>query len=291
MTSLRTAEPILESNPLLEPNPFHHMIEELFHIGSFSISPFGPMLVAALFAAFWQLRRTMRILGIGDDAGEDASTLIFIVGLCGILGGKVYYAAVIGEWQDLFSRAGLVWYGAFIGGFLAMLWSIRYLQLPFARTFDATGPGLALGYAVGRMGCFLVGDDYGKPSDLPWAMKFKVGLPRTTPENLEYAFGVQTPPELVDADGFVAVHPTQLYETGAALVIWGISLWLLRRGVRPGSLFLSVVALLGVERFLVEFVRAKDDRFFGDYTLAQVISLVVVVAATVAALRNRSEDP
>ncbi|MCP3961708.1 MAG: prolipoprotein diacylglyceryl transferase [bacterium] len=264
------------------------MIEELFHIGDFAISPFGPMLVLALFAAFWQLRRSMRRLGIGDAAGEDASTLIFVVGVCGILGGKVYYAAVIGDWHDLYSRAGIVWYGAFIGGFLALLWAIRYLKLPFARAFDATAPGLALGYAVGRIGCFLVGDDYGIPSDLPWAVKFEVGLPPTTAENLRYSFGVETPPELIDVDGFVAVHPTQLYETAAALVIWGISLWLLKRGVRPGNLFCTVVVLLGCERFLVELVRAKDDRYFGDFTLAQVISASIVVLALIATLRNRS---
>ena len=263
------------------------MIDELFSIGTFSISPFGPLLVAALFVAFWQLRRTMRYYQIGDAAGEDASFIVFTVGVCGILGGKIYYAVVIGDWHDLYSRAGLVWYGAFIGGILALLWSIRRLRLPLARTLDAAAPGIALGYGVGRIGCFLVGDDYGIPSDLPWAMKFKLGLPRTTAENLRAAFGIETPPELIDAQGFVAVHPTQLYETTAALVIFGLSLWLMRTGLRPGNLFLTVIALLSCERFLVEFVRAKDDRYFGDFTLAQLISAVVVITAVVMALRNR----
>ena len=263
------------------------MIEELFHIGSFSITPFGVMLVLSLFSAYWQLWRTMRHYGIGDE--EDASALVFTVGLSGILGAKIYYAILNGDWHALYSRAGIVWYGAFIGGFFALLWTIRRRRLPFARTFDATAPGLALGYAVGRVGCFLVGDDYGVPTALPWAVKFKVGLPPTTADQLAYSFGVETPPELVDAEGWVAVHPTQLYETAAALVIWGVTLALLRRGrVAPGNLFLTAVALLAVERFGVEFLRAKDDRFFGDFTLAQGISVVILIAAVAFAWRNRA---
>ncbi len=264
------------------------MIEELFHIGSFSISPFGVMLVASLFSAFWQLRKTMQHYQIGDE--EDASSLIFWVGLCGILGGKVYYAILNRDPGMIFDRAGIVWYGAFIGGFLALLLTVWRRRLPFARTFDATAPGLALGYGVGRIGCFLVGDDYGVPTSLPWGMVFKVGLPRTTAENLRHSFGVDTPPELIDAEGWVAVHPTQLYESAAGFIIWGIILVLLRRGgVKPGNLFLTTVALLTFQRFLVEFVRAKDDRFFGDYTLAQAISLVILIAAITAVLRIRAQ--
>ncbi len=262
------------------------MIEELFSIGSFSISPFGVMLVLSLFAAYWQLRRAMSHYGIGGE--EDASTLVFTVGLCGILGGKVYYAILNGDWRLLFDRAGIVWYGAFLAGFVALLVTIRRRGLPFARTFDTTAPGLALGYCVGRIGCFLVGDDYGMPTSLPWAVKFKVGLPRTTADNLRQVFGVETPPELIDAEGWVAVHPTQLYESGAALAIWGVVLLMMRRNVRPGNLFVTTVALLAVERFLVEFVRVKDDRFFGDYTLAQAISLTILVAALVTVWRNRA---
>ncbi len=261
------------------------MIEELFSIGSFSISPFGVMLVASLFAAYWQLHRAMRHYGIGGE--EDASSLVFAVGLCGILGGKVYYAILNGDWRLIFDRAGIVWYGAFLAGFVALLVTVRRKELPLARTFDATAPGLSLGYCVGRVGCFLVGDDYGMPTDLPWGTVFKVGLPRTTADNLRAVFGVETPPELVDAEGWVAVHPTQLYESAAALAIWGVVLWLMRRNVKPGNLFLTAVSLLAVERFAVEFLRVKDDRFFGDYTLAQAISLAVLAAALVAVWRNR----
>ena len=261
------------------------MIEALFHIGSFPISPFGVMLVASLFAAYWQLRKTMQHFQIGDE--EDASAIIFAAGFCGILGGKIYYAILFSDWRLLFDRAGIVWYGGFIGGFLALAWTLHRRQLPFARTLDATAPGLALGYAIGRIGCFLVGDDYGRPTDLPWGTVFKVGLPRTTADNLRNIFGVETPPELIDAEGWVAVHPTQLYETLAGLVIWGVALWLLRRGVFPGGLFLTVAGLLATERFLVEFLRVKDDRFLGDFTVAQLISLTIVIVTVIVAWRRR----
>ncbi len=270
------------------------MIEELFHIGNFSISPFGVMLVASLSVAYWQLRKAMQFYQIGDD--EDASAIIFAAGFFGILGGKVYYAILSNDWHLLFDRAGIVWYGGFIGGFLALLWTLRRRQLPIARTFDATAPGLALGYGVGRIGCFLVGDDYGRASDLPWATVFKVGLPPTTADNLRRSFGVETPPELVGADGWVAVHPTQLYETAAGLLIWGIALWLMRRGrnqgrdMVPGMLFLAVSAMLAAERFLVEFVRVKDDRFLGDFTIAQLISVLIVLTTLVIAWRRRQVE-
>ncbi|MEM7585075.1 MAG: prolipoprotein diacylglyceryl transferase [Acidobacteriota bacterium] len=271
------------------------MIEELFSIGSFSVSPFGFMLVLSLSAAYWQLRKMMQYYQIGDE--EDASSLIFAAGFFGILGGKIYYAILFSDWRLLFDRAGIVWYGGFIGGFLAVMWTLYRRKLPVARTFDATAPGLALGYAVGRVGCFLVGDDYGRPTDLPWGMVFKVGLPRTTEDNLRNIFGVETPPELVDPDGWVAVHPTQLYETAGGLMIWGFALWLLNRGrkagrdMAPGMLFLIVIALLSVERFLVEFVRVKDDRVLGDFTVAQAISLVILLVTAVVAWRRRQAEP
>ncbi len=265
------------------------MIEELFHIGKFSISPFGVMLVLSLFLAFWQLRKTMQHYQIGNE--EDASSLVFAAGLFGILGGKTYYAILNGDWRLLFDRAGIVWYGAFIAGLLALLVTIRRRRLPFARTFDATAPGIALGYGVGRIGCFLVGDDYGVPTSLPWGTVFKVGLPPTRADSLLRNFGVETPPELIDAEGWVAVHPTQLYETAAGLIIWGVTLLLLRRGtILPGNLFLTAISLLATERLLVEFLRAKDDRFFGDYTLAQAISLLILLAALIAIWRARSRE-
>ena len=266
------------------------MIEELFSIGSFSISPFGVMLVLALLAAYWQLQKGMRVAGIGDE--EDASAIVFACGLGGILGGKLYYAALVGDWRMIFDRAGIVWYGSLIAGAIVFAWTMRRRNLPYAPTFDAAAPALALGYAVGRVGCFLVGDDYGVPTDLPWGIEFRVGLPPTTAGVLRSHFGVDVPADIPD-DAFLAVHPTQLYTTFAALLIFAIALRLRKTvPMRAGSLFLITLGLLSVERFFVEFVRAKDDRFFGHFTLAQLISVAIVVLVGVLLMKRgvRIED-
>ena len=252
------------------------MIQELFRIGSFSISPFGVTLVAAFFASYLQLRWGMRRLGIGDE--EDASALLFAAGLGGIVGAKVYYALLYRDWRLLLDRSGLVWYGGFLLGAAVVIWTLRRRRLPPWQTADAVAPALALGYAVGRIGCFLVGDDYGRPTDLPWGVAFPVGLPPTTAGTLRETFGYDIPASVADSS-LVRVHPTQLYETLAALLIWWIGLRLLRRGASPGTTAAIVVALLAVERFAVEFLRAKDDRFLGGLTLAQAISLGILAAA------------
>jgi phosphatidylglycerol:prolipoprotein diacylglycerol transferase len=249
------------------------MIQELFRIGSFAISPFGVMLVLSFIASYAQLSWGMRRLHIGDE--EDASALVFAAGVGGIVGAKVYYALLYQDWRLLIDRSGLVWYGGFVLGTAAVLWVMRRRHLPAWQTLDAATPALALGYAVGRIGCFLVGDDYGRPTDLPWGVAFPVGLPRTTAGVLRDTYGYDLP-GLPD-DALVKVHPTQLYETLIALAIWWVGLRLLRRGVPPGLVALPVLALLALERFGVEFLRAKDDRLLGGFTVAQAISLAVCV--------------
>ena len=150
----------------------------------------------------------------------------------------------------------------------------------FAR---AAAPALAVGYAIGRLGCFLVGDDYGRPTDLPWGIAFPDGAPPSTAENLRRMFGVEIPPG-VSGDTVLAVHPTQLYEIAMSLIIFAI-IWRLRDRMHvPGALFSVYIALAGVERFIVEFFRAKDDRFFGILTVAQLISLALVAAGVAGAL-------
>lgn len=260
------------------------MIEELFSIGSFSVSPFGVMLVLALLAGYWELRRQMMRRGLGDE--EDASAIVFTCGFLGIAGGKLYYAALVQDWGAFLSRAGIVWYGSLIAGTLGFLWVVWRRDLPLRRTLDAAAPALPLGYAIGRIGCLLVGDDYGKPTDLPWAMTFENGLPPTTAGVLRRQFGVAVDPSLPDS-ALVAVHPTQIYTTLASFAIWGVALWLASRGgLKPGRLFLGVLAMMSLERFLVEILRAKDDRFFWDtFTLAQLISVAILLVVAFVAWR------
>ena len=102
---------------------------------------------------------------------------------------------------------------------MTLLIVIRRRRLPLAATADALAVALALGYSIGRIGCFLVGDDYGRPTDLPWGVAFPRGLPPTTAGDLREQFGFDVPPEIAD-EALLRVHPTQLYETVASLAIW-----------------------------------------------------------------------
>lgn len=252
------------------------MIQELFHIGPVSISPFGIFLALAFLAAYWQLQRSFRVVGLGDQ--EDASEVLIWAGVGGVLGAKIYYSALYQDWSLLLSRSGLVWYGGFILGAAGVMLAFKRRKIPFAAGLDCAAVSLALGYAVGRVGCFLVGDDYGVPTDLAWGVKFPVGLPPTTAGELRAAFDVDIPAD-VAADQLMAVHPTQLYETLTVLIIWRIGVKMLRQKHYPGSVAAVIIGLLALERFAVEFLRAKDDRFFGAFTLAQIISMVVMVVA------------
>jgi phosphatidylglycerol---prolipoprotein diacylglyceryl transferase len=264
------------------------MYPELFRIGDFPVSSFGLMLVLAFVAGYFQLRWGLRKLDAGDE--DDAAALVFAGGFFGIVGAKLYYALLYQDWRLLFDRSGLVWYGGFVVALVAVLWTMRRRRLPFWPSLDGLSLGLALGYAIGRVGCFLVGDDYGVPTSLPWGVAFPEGAaPPSTAGNLRHQFGVEVPASIPDSR-LLEVHPTQLYETLACLGIWAFGLWLLRRRPAAGVTGMAVLALLAVERFLTEILRAKDDRFLGVMTVAQAISLVVLVVA-VALLFRRKRAP
>jgi len=268
------------------------VIPELFHIGSFSVSPFGVLLVAAFLAGYWQLRKGLLALGLGGE--DEAGAIVFAGGVGGIVGAKIYYSLLYRDWHALFDRAGLVWYGGFALGTAAVLWTLHRRDLLRWRAVDAIATALPLGYAIGRVGCFLVGDDYGAPTGLPWGVAFPRGLPPTEAGYLRSQFGLQLPASMPDTQ-LLKVHPTQLYETAAGLLIWALAARWLKRGGRPGSVTLFVLAALSVERFAVEILRAKDDRFLGPLTLAQALSIaVLVLVAGLAwrmAARRASEAP
>src|SRR5260370_7934349 len=145
-----------------------------------------------------------------------------------MVGAKVYYAVLNRDWHVLLDRSGLVWYGGFVVGAAAVLLVIRRRRLPVWPLIDASAPALALGYAVGRIGCFLVGDDYGRPSDLPWAVAFPVGLPRTTAGDLRQVFHLNIPSSVPD-DALLRVHPTHPSQTPTSLLTSAPPLCLIRR--------------------------------------------------------------
>jgi phosphatidylglycerol:prolipoprotein diacylglycerol transferase len=267
------------------------MYPVLFEIGGLTITSFGVFMALAFLTA--GLIGSAELRRKGEDP-EIAWDLVMYAAVGGILGAKLYY--MILRWPDtvadpvgaLLSRSGLVWYGGFLMAAFLVAYRTHRLGLSVPRVADAAAPALALAYAVGRMGCFLVGDDYGRPTDLPWAVAFPQGAPPSTAGNLRGLFGVSLPETVPDA-AVLAVHPTQLYEVGMALIMFAV-LWRLRtRLVVPGVLFAAYLSLAGVERFVVEIFRAKDDRFFGPLTLAQGVSIGLFLAglAGVQWLRER----
>jgi phosphatidylglycerol:prolipoprotein diacylglycerol transferase len=245
----------------------------IIHIGPLEVTGYGIMLMVAFLMGGWLIARQLREAGLKDDYAAD---MVAAAVIGGIIGAKLWYVALTGDPDSLFSRGGLVWYGGFIGGALAVILNSLRLGVPLRWTMQVGGPALAAAYALGRVGCFLVNDDYGRPTDLPWGVKFPEGLPPSTAGNLKNLFGVPVP-EGLDPATVLAVHPTQLYEVAAMLAAFAV-LWSLRKNGRPvGWLFGLYLVFAGVERFLVEILRAKDDRFLGPFTLAQLTSVIIVV--------------
>jgi phosphatidylglycerol---prolipoprotein diacylglyceryl transferase len=261
------------------------MYPTLFKYGSFEITTFGLMMFLAFLVAGWVLTRELGKHGISEDV---ASSIVIAAALGGIIGAKIYYAILFRDWHLLFDRAGLVWYGGLIGGALAVSWVLVRRRVDFLTGADCAAAPLSIGYSLGRIGCFLVGDDYGRPTDAWFGVAFPKGAPPTTAQSLR-EFGVTVDPS-VPADQVLRVHPTQLYESFAALLMFFILLRMNNRPHRKGAVFGLFLILLGIERFLVEIVRAKDDRFLGPFTIAQLISVVlVVVGGVLIAYAERSE--
>jgi len=248
------------------------MYPTLIKIGSFEITTFGLMMCLAFVVGGWVLSRQLKRYGIDDDV---ASSIVMAGLIGGVLGAKIYYAILMRDWRLLLDRAGLVWYGGMIGGTAAITWVILRRRLDFFTVADCVAPAGSIGYCLGRIGCFLVGDDYGRPTDAWFGVAFPKGSPPTTAYSLR-EFGVEVDAS-IPSDAVLRVHPTQLYEAGAALIMFFILLRLNSRPHRKGLVFGLFLILLGVERFLVEIVRAKDDRFLGPFTIAQLISVIIVI--------------
>ncbi len=269
------------------------MYPELFTLtlpvlGEVTITSFGLMMALAFLSGYLLLRSETTRLGAGPDLAADM-LLGALIG--GIVGAKIYY--VLLYWDRtaadplgmIFSRSGLVWYGGLIGGSIGVMWMLYRRPVTPGLGVDAIAPALPLAYGIGRIGCFLVGDDYGRPTESFVGIAFPNGLPPTTAGNLR-GFGAEVDPAIPDAE-VLSVHPTQLYETGLSLVIFFL-LWRLRRHPHvQGWLFGMWLALAAVERFVIEFFRAKDDRFFGGITLAQVISVLLFAGGVALVLRLR----
>ena len=256
----------------------------VFQVGPLSVTGFGIMMMMAFVIGGWAMQLELRRRGLDEEFAADV-----VIGavLGGLIGAKLWYVALTGE--SLLSRGGFVWYGGFLGGVLGVVFNSWRRRVPIAFTAELVAPALTVGYAVGRVGCFLVGDDYGVPTSLPWGIKFPFGLPATSVANLmqlHVQFPAGTNPTEV-----IAVHPTQVYETALMLLA---TAWLWKhRDHRHGSgwLFGCYLIIAGLERFAIEFLRAKDDRVLHGFTIAQVMSAAIVLVGVYVVSRLRTASP
>lgn len=264
----------------------------LFRIGNFEVTTFGLMMFLAFIVGSWILSLQLKRRGLDPDIAWDS---ILWIAVGGIVGAKAYYIALhvpdlmANPLRELTSRGGLVWYGGFVGGVAAYYLYIRRHKLPLARMFDATAPALAIAYATGRVGCFLVGDDYGLPTHAWFGIAFPKGSPPSTAGYFR-SLGVHLP-ATVPNDAVLAVHPTQLYEIALGLIIFAILWKLSRRTMAPGRLFAVFMVLYAIERFFIEFVRAKGDRYVLGLSTSQVASIVLILLAAYVWQRTRDWRP
>ena len=257
----------------------------LFNIGPLMITGFGIMMMVGFLMVGWLIQQRLKELGLSSIYAEHM-VIAAVVG--GILGAKLWFVILHQDLGQLVSRGGLVWYGGFAGGAAAVLFNGWRSRVPMRFTMELAAPALALGHGLGRVGCFLVQDDYGVPTSVPWGMKFPQGYPATTVQNLR-AWGVDVPADALPTD-VLAVHPTQLYEVAALLFIFWL-LWRWRNhNHAAGWLFSAYLVLAGIERFLVEFIRAKDDRLAGPLTIAQVASIGLIVLGVALMARWWKKD-
>ena len=241
------------------------MYPVLLRIGSVELTSFGAMVALAALAGVWLFRREVRRAGLSENAVDAA--VAGVIG--GLLGAKLLWVAEhLHEEpfaQLLVSRGGLSWFGGLIGGIGAGLTVILMRRLPVVPVLSAATPALAIGHAIGRIGCFLVGDDYGRPSSLPWAVAFPKGLPPTD----------------------VPVHPTQLYEAALLLPIaWLLFRWRRRRADDAFVLGCYLV-LTSALRFVIEFIRVNERVALG-LTVAQWASIGLAVAGACLLRMRRS---
>jgi phosphatidylglycerol:prolipoprotein diacylglycerol transferase len=253
----------------------HHPFQ--FSIGPLQFTAFGIAVVMGFVLAQMISQHEMERLG-ADPAPIADMILGAVVG--GLLGAKLFFVVVLGNWDALFSRAGFVFWGGLMGGAAGVLLVAKIKKVPIWRTLEVGAASIAAAYAVGRTGCWGVGDDYGKPWDGPIAVQFPEGAPPSTAGIMRREFGVQFPAG-TDPNSVVAVHPTQLYEVAMATAMFFI-LWRLRHhGRKAGWLFGVYCVLAGVERFIVEFFRAKDDVLTSGVSVAQIIATSVFVLGLV----------
>lgn len=246
------------------------MFPRLFHIGNFNLPTYGFLVSLGVLVGLLISVRNSEKEGINPDTAWNFGILVV---LAGIVGAKVLY--IINDWgiysahpSEIFSlstlQAGGVFSGGLIGAFAAAAWYIRKHHMPPLATCDAFAPGLAMGHAIGRVGCFAAGCCYGKPTHHWWGVTFTnplaaslVGTPLNEP-----------------------LQPTQLFESAVELAIFFILMWMFRRKKFDGQIFGTYLFLYGIARYFLEFIRDDPGRgsvFGGAMSGTQLISICLVI--------------
>ena len=247
------------------------MFPQLLHYGRFFLPTYGVLVSTGVLIGLWISVRNSERIGID---GDKAWNLGILVVLCGILGAKILY--VINEWSyyrahpgEIFSiatlQAGGVFSGGLLAAFAAAAWYVWRNHLPALGTCDAFAPGLALGHAIGRLGCFAAGCCYGKPTHHWWGVVFRNPLAR----------------EITGTPLGIPLEPTQLFEFAVELANFIFLMWMLKRRKFEGQIIGAFMFIYGIARFFLEFIRDDPGRgsvFGGAMTGTQLIAIGLVVA-------------
>jgi phosphatidylglycerol:prolipoprotein diacylglycerol transferase len=266
-------------HPILLKVPFPEITLGPFHLGpTLTLHTYGVLLAIAFLAGLFVVSRQAKRAGLDANRITDMAVWVLIAGL---LGAKTFLVALdwrsySRSWHELFSaffQSGGVFYGGLIAGVLVAWWYARRHRLDAWPTADVLAPGVVLGQAIGRLGCFSAGCCWGKPTQVPWAVTFtdvysarEIGTPMDTP-----------------------LHPSQLYESFAAFLIFLFLLWLAPRKRFHGQVTLVYVALYSTVRFALEFLRG-DPRgvwFHGMVSTSQVIAVALLLGVAVLLPRLR----
>lgn len=255
------------------------MYPKLISIGSFYIPTYGVLVAIAFLAGLAVTLRLARRIGLPPDK---ITNLAVYCAMAGIVGAKLFmFLFDIGDYirnpGQIFTLETLQAAGVFHGGFLAaLLVAILYMRrqrLPTFPTMDAFAPGVALGQSIGRLGCFAAGCCWGRECDLPWGVRFRSDDAAPVP--------LDRP-----------LHPVQLYESAADLLIFAILYRQFHRTHRPGSVIGLYLVLYSTARFVIEFFRVHEQALAGPFSLTQWIALALLVLGAAILLRiYNSRDP
>jgi phosphatidylglycerol---prolipoprotein diacylglyceryl transferase len=251
----------------------------LFEIGGFPIYTYGVLLAAAYLLGLQFALKRARQRGLDPNRVMDLGIWIIVSALAGakLLLLIVEWDTYTASFSQLLTlvRSGGVFYGGLIAAVIVALWYLWRHRMPVWQVTDVFAPGIALGHVIGRLGCLFAGCCFGKPTSVPWAITF---------HNKYAEQNVGTPLE-------VPLHPTQLYEAGAELLILVVLLATERKGRPfPGRTFWGYMLVYGISRFIIEFYRGDSRGAVGMFSTSQFVSLLIIPLSIVMLvyLRRRS---